>query len=82
MVATGLIQPSEKFLNHCLLTKPEYVAATSFVWRMKKKKGGKKRDGKTRTPQTSFTFLIESLIRDKKNNGGFRQLECLEGLMR
>lgn len=42
----------------------------------------KKRDGKTRTPQTSFTFLIESLIRDKKNNGGFRQLECLEGLMR
>lgn len=37
---------------------------------------------KTRTLQTSFTFLIESLIRDKKNNGGFRLLECLEGLMR
>lgn len=42
----------------------------------------KKTVAKTRTPQTSFTFLIESLIRDKKNNGGFRQLECLEGLMR
>lgn len=44
--------------------------------------GGGLEMAKTRAPQTSFTFLIESLIRDKKNNGGFRQLECLEGLMR